>query len=384
MTKKPATKNSLVWGKRGSFYFGQILMTLKKSFVLSHKFIRQHLGQAAMEYFIIFCAILAATLLSTSFFFPKVKTAITDFYNKTAQAIIGVPLLSHVTARFYQSIGIDEGTGQPCRGGCGMCETSAEVFSKDMPDEGVCTYGVQDIQCWRNYLSGGASMTVDQWNNFWNMSLDPTRPAVGSGSCPTDPIYGLCCPYRVVVDIDNGAQTGAFYLHLSEGGGGGSCFLGGTLVSLADGSVKNIEDIKIGDKVLSFDEKTHKKVASKVTQTFAHKADDYLIVNEKIKATSNHLFYSEGKWQEIGKLSKGKELLTLSLEKEKITALKKIKAQQINVYNLEVDKYQNYFADGYLVHNKPPCSNYNNGSCPAGCVNGPNPPGKCIDEILEP
>lgn len=377
MTKKLETKNSLIWGKRGSFYFSPILMTLKKSFVLPGKFIRQRRGQAALEYFVILSAILAVTLLSVSFFFPKVKKITTDFYNKTAQEIIGVPPLPHVHARFKYPVGW----------GLQPCDTrrleSGGDFSRDMPDKGVCIYGVQDVQCWRDYCTGGTGIiTADQWNSFWGMSLDPTRPAVGSGFCPNDIIFGMCCPYVVEVDIniDGLSQTCTFSLHLNEtGSGGGGCFLGGALVSLADGSVKKIEDIKIGDKVLSLDEKTRKKVASKVTRAFTHKADEYLIINEKIKATSNHLFYSEGKWQEIGKLSKGKELLTLSLEKEKITTIKKIKARQINVYNLEVDKYQNYFAGGYLVHNKPKCSFYNNGHCPTSCKEGPVPPGKCIN-----
>lgn len=77
------------------------------------------------------------------------------------------------------------------------------------------------------------------------------------------------------------------------GGGGGSCFAPGTLVTTQN-NYKNIEDIQVGDIVLSYNEKTHKNEYSEVIQTMIHsiyeKIYNLFIKNEKITATGNHKF----------------------------------------------------------------------------------------------
>ncbi len=87
MTKNRRTKNSHLWGKRGGFYFSLNLTTLKKFFLRPFCKQKGRFAQSAIEYFVIFTAVLALTLLSTSFFFPRVKTIVTNFYNKTASEI---------------------------------------------------------------------------------------------------------------------------------------------------------------------------------------------------------------------------------------------------------------------------------------------------------
>ena len=128
------------------------------------------------------------------------------------------------------------------------------------------------------------------------------------------------------------------------------CFTAGTLVQLPNG-IKYIEDIEVGDIVKSFDVGTSSTVNSKVTETYVHSDRDYMIINGIIKTTSVHPFYSDGKWIEAGDLSVGDKILHVDGLEHTIEMIK-LSDEPVTVYNFEVDGTHNYFAEGYLVHNK--------------------------------
>jgi len=72
---------------------------------------------------------------------------------------------------------------------------------------------------------------------------------------------------------------------------GDTCFLAGTPIALSDGTEKPIEDVKVGDIVLSYDEERKSNVASIVKKTFYHpeeQSNGYLVINNKLKVTPNH------------------------------------------------------------------------------------------------
>ncbi len=130
-----------------------------------------------------------------------------------------------------------------------------------------------------------------------------------------------------------------------------TCFVKGTPVLMADGLFKPIEEVKIGDRVLSFEEKTLSFKKGRVTKLFEHSADSYLIVNGNIKVTENHLLYSDGKWIEIGKLKVGGMLLNSKGKPEVIVSIRKVE-DKAAVYNLEVSNLHTYIAAGVVVHNR--------------------------------
>ncbi len=134
-------------------------------------------------------------------------------------------------------------------------------------------------------------------------------------------------------------------------GGGETCFLANTPVSMADGSQKMIQKIKVGDSVLSFDQGSGQFKPGKVTKVFKEVALDYLVVNETLKLTPNHPVLSNGQWMEVGKLKAGDSLVdkdNKAIVIDTITAVKK----KVKVYNIEVDMYHSYVAGGYIAHNK--------------------------------
>ena len=131
---------------------------------------------------------------------------------------------------------------------------------------------------------------------------------------------------------------------------GGACFVGGTRIQVPNG-IEYIENIEVGDVVKSFDVGTSSVVNSKVTETYVHSDRYYMIINGIIKTTSVHPFYSDGKWIEAGDLSIGDKILHVDGLVHTIKTIE-LSNEQVTVYNFEVDGTHNYFAEGYLVHNK--------------------------------
>ncbi|MDD4901980.1 MAG: polymorphic toxin-type HINT domain-containing protein [Patescibacteria group bacterium] len=131
----------------------------------------------------------------------------------------------------------------------------------------------------------------------------------------------------------------------------GGCFLAGTKITMADRSLKNIEDVKIGDEVLTFTNETARSlVAGKVTKTYVHEVGEYLIINDKLKITPIHRVFLNGQWRMIGEAKVGDWLLDEQGEKVKIAKIEDRRGL-FKVYNLTIEPYHTFFAEGFYVHN---------------------------------
>ncbi len=133
---------------------------------------------------------------------------------------------------------------------------------------------------------------------------------------------------------------------------GGGCFVGGTQVLMSDRSTKPIESVKTGDKILTrINENDPTLVAATVTATHAQEDNGYLIINGTIKVTPNHRLWINGHWQEAAYLRAG-DLLTGNDGASVMVETVEWMLDKTTVYNLTVDKYHTYFADGVWVHNQ--------------------------------
>jgi len=148
------------------------------------------------------------------------------------------------------------------------------------------------------------------------------------------------------------AEAGAVVVVVEVTGG---CFASGTEIQMGDGSLKNIEDVRVGDTVLAYDQKRRLKTKSRVSETFYHApeeaTDHYLIINGSLRVTPNHPVFVEGTWKDAGDLTVGDSLLSTDGKTVKVASIEKIR-ERIPVYNIEVDRYHTYFAGDVLVHNK--------------------------------
>jgi Pretoxin HINT domain len=137
------------------------------------------------------------------------------------------------------------------------------------------------------------------------------------------------------------------------------CFVAGTLIQTRDGE-KAIQDIQIGDWVLSDDPNTPGDIEYKqVVQTFNHETNylvDVYIGGEKITTTENHPFWVQDVgWVAARDLSAGAQLETKS---ESWLGVNKVEkhTEVATVYNFEVQGFHTYFVSdlGLLVHNSCP------------------------------
>ena len=146
------------------------------------------------------------------------------------------------------------------------------------------------------------------------------------------------------------------------------CFTGDTLVSTEEGN-RRIDEIKPGDKVLSYNTETGENELHEVKNVSVSKTDIlvHIITDDgrDIETTMFHPFYVKnedgtGEWKAASNLKAGDELLSEDGKKVKVSEVKVEKlAEEITFYNLELDEVHTYYvAGGVLVHNM--CATDNN------------------------
>ena len=135
------------------------------------------------------------------------------------------------------------------------------------------------------------------------------------------------------------------------------CFVAGTKISMEDGSTKNIEDVKVSDSVLTYNEESGEQETGVVGDLKQHEVNQVIrltLDNENIIITTEeHPFFVEGKgWVKAG------ELESLDVCKkvdgsESLISTVEVLEETHTVYNLlSVSENHNFYANGILVHNK--------------------------------
>ncbi len=140
-----------------------------------------------------------------------------------------------------------------------------------------------------------------------------------------------------------------------------ACFLKGTLIYTPNGYVP-IEDLKVGEEVYSYNEKTKEIEISKLTQVFIRQATNYMKVTLKtgtvIYVTPEHPFYDKETetWKPIKASKVGDKFMDEEGNEIEIASIEE-NEKEVTVYNLEVDGNHDYFVskDNILVHNKLVC-----------------------------
>ena len=156
------------------------------------------------------------------------------------------------------------------------------------------------------------------------------------------------------------------------------CVSEGTIITLKDKTSKPIEEITIGEELLVFDLKTLEKTQkynvlvklstnnfegifknSVVKNIWTNTKDKFYLINNKLRITGDHILLANRNnkyyWTKVENLQLNDLLFTEMNIFECIKSIEIIN-EEIDVYNLEVNTYYNYFADSYLIHNGAPCS----------------------------
>jgi RHS repeat-associated protein len=144
---------------------------------------------------------------------------------------------------------------------------------------------------------------------------------------------------------------------------GGPCFVAGTPVQMADGTIKPIEDVKAGDVVFARDEISQETRGKRVVRTFVKDHEGTILVFltegnrvQIIESTENHPFFVEGLgWTAAGKLEPGQQVASKMGVPTYVVRIERQPRKNVRVYNFEVEEFHTYFVGdvngGILVHN---------------------------------
>ena len=156
------------------------------------------------------------------------------------------------------------------------------------------------------------------------------------------------------------------------------CVVEGTKITLNDTESIPIEKIKVGQEILTFDLNTLQKsqkydtlVKMKtnkfggifqedlVKNVWKNTVDEYYLINDKLKITKDHIVMAKRDqtyyWTKVENLLLNDYLFTELNIFERIESIIIVK-EKVKVFNLEVNRVFNYFANSYLIHNGAPCS----------------------------
>lgn len=155
-------------------------------------------------------------------------------------------------------------------------------------------------------------------------------------------------------------------------------FTGGTLVLMADGTKKPINDVKLGDRVMATDPETGMSGPRKVIDLIRHGGWHTMVAirladGTSIDATDRHPFWVESRkaWVDASDLQPGDVVVDADGDQITVAGVG-ISEQDLTAYNLTVAGLHTYFAGegAVLVHN-------------TGCTNIADLPASAVRNLTE-
>jgi hypothetical protein len=272
------------------------------------------------------------------------------------------------------SYGLNFAASQSQKTKCFIYHAQEDADSEDDTDS--VTIKVSDGKCQQTKSFGITIIDNDEGSESQQQTFSCMNLFDGEadGNPSNDPGY-------FTINFDG---SGSYLTDIDTSGGTGSdsddshddttCFLAGTRITMADMSTKNIEDIRIGDRVKAVNQDLKCIVDAVVADVNTHgreQSGEYylrvIVSPEKnsnyqmaISVTPDHPMFiikdevsSDKSYQEVtaDQIRPGNYLLTISLDKLYVQEIQKVPLKE-STYNIIVDKYHNYFADGILVGDK--------------------------------
>ena len=225
------------------------------------------------------------------------------------------------------------------------------------PDEKIFAYSVADDQT--KFIQGSKLTAGDKIM----VNLDSNVTVTGLSYQWFDDTF-------VTLDVEDiDAFVGGPSINMNLFIHNAPCFVAGTLIKLKDG-VKPIEEVEVGEEVLSYNHRKLQEETGKVVSILSKKDVEvvtYTLSNEtSITATLDHPIFVEDKGYssldpdltlsdsnlKVAKIEVGDVLKSSSGESITISAIE-VQKENTTVYNLNaVEPNSNYYANGVLVHNR--------------------------------
>lgn len=173
------------------------------------------------------------------------------------------------------------------------------------------------------------------------------------------------------------------YAYLSDcqlncgGGGGSGCFISGTTITMSDGTTKLIEELIVGDSLMSYDieglplysddesvltiwESTNIsgiQSQAEIVSITPLEVNEIVVINDLMKTTINHrhLIERNGIWsfKRADEVLIGDKMLDINNNEITVVTID-IQTVESTVYKLNIETLDVFYANGILTHNDKP------------------------------
>lgn len=129
------------------------------------------------------------------------------------------------------------------------------------------------------------------------------------------------------------------------------CVAKGSLVTMADGSLKPIEDVEVGEQVISYEDGifTPKKVVGSYDNGIKEIVNVKFQSGFNLKCTKDHKVLTQGGWKEVQFLTEDDFVCNSDIRPVKFVSMEF--SGKCRVYDLEVEETHNYIVSGVVAHN---------------------------------
>lgn len=240
----------------------------------------------------------------------------------------------------------------------GLTKKQVKSTVKYTFDDGTILQGTHDHPLYsqtKGWVSRDPATTFKKYNLSTDIALVGDKIIRHDGTFSTitslDYSFEPCLVYNLVsIEANHNYYANEVLVH-------NRCFVAGTKIALLDGSYKEIQEIEIGEEVLSFNETLGTNESGVVGDLKQHEVEEVIrltLDNEIIILTTHeHPFFTVDKgWV------KAKDLEPLDVCRkldgsEALVSTVEVLKETHTVYNLlNVSEYHNFYANEILVHNK--------------------------------
>lgn len=216
----------------------------------------------------------------------------------------------------------------------------------------VVTYGAATpVAC---FIAGAAegAITAAAKGAVFGATMGAIKSYIASDGNWKDTLYGTAD------GASSGYMWGAIFGAISGGLNSNYCFTGDTLVK-TDKALKPINEIRTGDHVYSYNEKSQTFSYETVRNTSKSETNDIIEIatdsTNTVQSTLNHPYYTSNGWIEAKDLKPGMEILSSDNTYKPIASVtQKHFEEPISIYNFAVENSHTYLVgnDQLVVHNR--------------------------------
>jgi len=137
----------------------------------------------------------------------------------------------------------------------------------------------------------------------------------------------------------------------------GGCIAQGTEVLMASGKAKKVEELQVGDKVLSWHLEGHRLVEGTVIRLITDRSNELIRLNDRLVVSRQQLVYTKSDWKSAYQLDGEDEIAELhhsgSLTFTKVKSVHGLDAP-CSTYDMKIVPLQTYFGNRTLLYDTKP------------------------------